>query len=112
MPQVTQDFSPRTIGEKVLYSVDFQLNLASGENILSAVWTCAVEQGSSDPNAAARVSGVASFSGTVTSQLIDFSTAIGPITSGTQYILSAQITTSFGQTLIGYGHVPGVFAET
>lgn len=100
MPATVQDYSNRTIGEVVLFSMDFQLNLAPGEVINTATWACAIEVGT-DSGAGARISGGATISGSVVSQLVTFATGV---TTGNRYLLTCTCTTSNSETLIGYSH--------
>jgi hypothetical protein len=101
MPAATTDFAPRSIGERVIFSLDFALNLASGETITAATWTCTLQQGT-DPGAAARISGGATFAGSVVQQLVDFTSGMS---SGARYLLQCAATTSLGEVLIGFAHV-------
>lgn len=100
MPQLVQQYSPRTMGEVVLFSMDYALNLQQGETINSSIWTCVLLSGTD--SGVNRVSGGASTSGTVVSQLITFAAGT---TSGNVYIISSTATTSLGQQLIGFSNV-------
>lgn len=97
------DFSPSDVGESEVYSLDFVKDCAAGETIASATWTCAVAEDSAvpDSDAATRVSGSASNTGTVTSQRIDLSAAPG----GVKYVLRAVAVTNQGNTKSLWSHV-------
>ena len=101
MPATIQPFSGRTIGEKVLLSMDFSLNLASGETLVSSVWTIALTSGT-DSGVGSRVSGAPSNSNTVASQLFNFTSGM---TSGSTYLITCSATTSVGEVLVGYSDI-------
>lgn len=79
--------------EVVSVPFDFASQLADGETITSQEVTVTVFQGE-DANPSAILSGAASVSGTVVSQLITGGTA------GVVYLLSCGIATSLSQNLI------------
>jgi hypothetical protein len=102
MPQLVQTYSPRNIGETVLFSMDLSLNLQPLETLASTVWTCTLIAGTGTDSVTNRIYGSPSINGTIVSQLVDFTSGM---TSGSTYILSSSTLTSLGQTLIGYSHV-------
>jgi hypothetical protein len=78
--------------ESRVYGFDFAANLDDGETITGATWSIAIDGGASVP---AMLSGASSSSGSITRQRI-----IGG-TAGALYQVTAQATTSAGNTLIG-----------
>jgi hypothetical protein len=89
--------SSKKPSEIIIEQVDFISQLGQGETILTAVCTCTVYTGV-DANPSAMISGAATFSGTVVSQLVT-----GGVL-GTIYEFLATVTTSLSQKieLAGY----------
>lgn len=85
-----KDFQPSDPQESETYAFDFVRDLAVGETITAATWTLTVAALSlvNDPTPAARLSGVAQFSGQITSQRI-----VG-LLAGVLYEVQAVVTTS------------------
>lgn len=100
MPTTFIDYAPRTIGEKVIFSLDYLQNLGSSETIISAAWSISLVSGT-DPGVAGRISGSPAISGSVVSQLVDLTSGMS---SGARYLLKCAATTSLGEVLIGYSH--------
>jgi hypothetical protein len=94
------DFDPSDTGEDEIYQFDYTAILASGETIVSAVWTCAVVNGT-DGSPASHLQGapLINSAGTATQQWIQ------TLIPGVQYRLQAMVTTSIGQKLSLYSHV-------
>ena len=98
--------SPKTLlpnklpSDRRIISATLALNIdiAPGETITTAVWTCTPYEGV-DPNAAAMISGVASINGNTTSQMV----INGVI--GVTYMIACTITTSLGQILTKVGYM-------
>lgn len=78
--------------ESRVYGFDFAANLDEGETITAASWSIAIDGGASVPS---MLSGSSSSSGSITRQRIVGGTA------GTLYSVTAQATTSAGNTLVG-----------
>jgi|GEM_PF-2347188 len=93
---VGRDFDPLQVVEKDSFSLDFVNNLAAGETLLSAEWECEVFQASEepDPDAATRLVGAATVTGTTTSQFVGNEPVVG-----CTYVLTAIVETSLGKTL-------------
>lgn len=87
-----QTFPTKTVGVSKLYDFDFTSQLGNGETISTQTVQASVYSGN-DPTPQAIVSGAATASGAVVSQLI----TAGIV--GTVYNLLCTITTSLGQTL-------------
>lgn len=86
---------PKFQGETRILSLDFTLELAPGETISTiSGFVASVIQGE-DATPQTIISGSASYIGNVVSQMIT-----GGV-SGTQYLISSTITTSFGETIEG-----------
>ncbi|MBR1150083.1 hypothetical protein [Bradyrhizobium sp. JYMT SZCCT0428] len=98
---VGRDFSPSDEGESEIYSLDFVRDCAAGETIASAAWHCTVADDSEvqDEDAASRVSGSSSNSGTVSSQ------RIAGLVDGVKYVLQAVVVTNQGNTKSLWSHV-------
>lgn len=98
---VGADFSPVDVGEVISEAFDFVNDLAPGDSISGAVWTCGIAKESSGVDAAAssRMLGPAGVSGTVTSQ------RFAGFLPGVTYLLTAIITTTLGDTLDLWSHV-------
>jgi hypothetical protein len=84
---------PKYSNEQVVVPFDFISRLGPTETISTKVVTCVVYSGT-DPSPSSMISGAASHSGTIVSQLV-----IGGV-AGVIYELHCTITTSLGQTLI------------
>jgi len=93
---VGRDFDPLQSDEKDSFTLDFVNDLANGERLESAVWTCAVFSASQEPdeNAADRIVGTATCDGTTTSQFVGNE----PV-PGCTYVLQAVAQTSLGKTV-------------
>jgi hypothetical protein len=105
MPWVGSDFSPRDVGEVVIYSYDFSRNLAAGETLVTGSFECLSVDGL-DPNPANRLTGGALINGAQLSQLVSFAGA--PVSSSAPrvtYRLLATVTTSLAQTLSAFAAV-------
>jgi hypothetical protein len=97
---VGRDFSPADVGESAEYTFDFVRDLAVGETITGATWVCWAESGS-DPDAAARLIGAPSFSGTRTTQ------RVAGLLAGVKYGLQAIVTTSANNVVSLFSYVRG-----
>lgn len=86
-------FSQKAPDEIWIVGIDFSPQLASGATIASCAVTIATALGSTDPNPSAVLSGSASLSGTVVSQLVHAGL------SGQTYILFFDATCSNGEVL-------------
>lgn len=86
-------FPPKRLGESLTLTFDFTSRLAASETISTKVVTCTTWSGT-DASPSSMISGAASSSGAIVSQLI-----IGGV-AGVTYYLTCTITTSAGQTLI------------
>ncbi len=95
---VGRDFDPEDVGENEVFTLDFVNDLASGETITSAVWKCEVKSGS-DSQAASRLSGAPSNSGTKSSQ------RVAGLLTGVTYRLTAVVTTSLSNVISLWSHV-------
>lgn len=99
---VGRDFDPTDATnlavENEVYTLDFKNDLVTGETISSAAWTCFVVTGT-DPTPAARLSGAATVSGSMTSQRF---TGFLP---GVKYRLLAAVLTNLGNTKSLWSHV-------
>lgn len=106
MPYAGQDFSPTGIGSIELFSFDYVNLLASGETISSATWTATLSSGTDDsPNSI--VSGSATISGSVVTQLIDL-TDTAQVINANAYLLTCAAETSLGQTLLIWAHLVAI----
>jgi len=96
-----RDFDPADPDESEVYSFDFVKELAPGESISSAVWTCIVASDSeaSDGLASSRLSGAPTNAGTISSHRV-----IGLLT-GVKYVLQAVVTTSASNLVALHSHV-------
>lgn len=97
-----RDFPPADPGEYEPYTFDFVRDVAEGEIITGAAWTCSVAADSqgTDDDPMSRLAFVApDNSGTVTNQIV---TNLLP---GVKYVLQATVTTSLGNTLSLWSHV-------
>ena len=105
MPWVGADFSPRDLGEVVVYSFDFSRNLAPGETLLWGSFQCLSVDGL-DPDPNARLIGGGLLNGAQISQLVTFAGA--PLVQDAPrltYRLLATVTTSLTQTLSAFAAV-------
>lgn len=94
-------FDPLLVGAKKNVTFDFLSDLAIGETISTKVVAASVFSGT-DASPSSLVSGAASSSGTVVTQLIDG--IVGGVL-GVVYELACTITTSGGQTLRQTGYL-------
>lgn len=96
-----RDFDPADSSENEIYTLDFVNDLAAGEQLSSATWTCAVAPDSrvQDASAPSRLSGGASVSGTQTTQRVT------GLVAGAKYILRAVATTDQSNERVLYSHV-------
>ena len=99
MSYVGENFTGTDPTEVELYAFDFLTVLATGEVILTATFAVSVISGT-DPLASTRKVGITIINGTVVAQMV------GPLLAGCTYLLQATVTTSLGQTLDLYSHVP------
>lgn len=105
MPWTGADFSPRDLGEIVIYTFDFSRNLAPGETINTGVFQ-AISVDGLDPLPATLLSGGALINGAQLSQLITFAgRPITPSVPRLTYRLIATITTTLAQTLSAFSQV-------
>lgn len=97
------DFSPADNVESEIYALDFVNDLPAGDTISTASWTClnAADTQVTDGSPASRIVGGSTISGTVVKG------RFSAFVVGCKYILQATITTSQGNTLVGYSHVTG-----
>lgn len=86
------DFDPMDAGESGMLGFDFVNDLASGETISNATWTCEAVEGT-DAQAATRLVGSPQNTGTLTKQ------RVAGLVAGVRYLLQATVTTSAGNTL-------------
>jgi hypothetical protein len=93
-----RDYSPSDLGEAETYGLDFSSDLAAGETIVSAAWTCAVLTGV-DPDPQSHVQGAGSINGTVAYQFFS------GFLAGVTYRLLVTVTTNLGEIKILYSHV-------
>jgi hypothetical protein len=98
MAYVGTDFDVATKGERQPYALDFVRDIADGDTLVSAIWTCEVVEGI-DPNASSCISGPASVSGTKTFQFVIL------LVPGVRYRLTATVITAVGSTVVLYSHV-------
>ena len=96
-----RDFDPSDPGESEMYTFDFVKDMQKGDTIASVVWTCEVAEISegTDEDAATRIDGLPTTSGTKTSQRVT------NLTAGVTYALRAVVTTGFGDDVSLWGHV-------
>lgn len=85
-------FQPKKLSEQILLPFDFTSRLAAGETISTKVVTCTTWSGV-DATPSAMISGAATSSGAVVSQLVINGAP------GVTYYLLCTITTSLGQQL-------------
>lgn len=103
MPYTGIEFSA-DLPSKQLYSFDLDALslLQSGETPSSALFTLTTQAGT-DATPASRISGAASISGNIVSQMIDL-TGSG-IASPTKYLIEASVVTSLNQVLLPWSHI-------
>ncbi len=87
------DFTPKRVVEVEVFTVDYGPRLATGETIISAVWSVSVVSGV-DPTPGAMLSGNASFQGSQVSQMLQGGVA------GVTYAPICTALTSQGQILV------------
>lgn len=87
MTYVGKDFSVREPDEVSVLSFDFGPLMAAGEAVATVAWTCEVVEGA-DPDAATRLQGAGSVTGSVASH------KVGGLVAGTRYRIRAVATTS------------------
>ena len=92
------DFTPASPNAVEGYSIDFALQIAAGDSIVSVSAALPVHYGT-DAAASARLSGSPTFSGTVVTQTLS---ALQP---GVAYNLILTAITTLGATLPNYGRV-------
>lgn len=100
MPYIGSDFSPADTAEIKDYSMDLAPALAAGETLSGSTWSIDVV-GGVDASASSRLIGSANITGTITTQ------RIGGLVAGTEYKLTAAVTTSTGEVLSYWSHVKG-----
>lgn len=91
-----RSFPPKLAGSTLTVTFDFISNLAVSETISTQVVTCTVYSGT-DASPSSMISGSATASGTIVSQVITAGT------EGVMYYLKCTITTSASQTLVQTG---------
>lgn len=98
---VGQDFDAADPQESEVYSFDFVRDLAPGETIASAVWTCEVAPDSpvADAGAATRLVGPPGNDGQVTMQ------RVAGLVDGVKYVLQAVVTSSLGNQVSLWSNV-------
>jgi hypothetical protein len=99
---VGREFSPADSVESEDYTFDFVKDLADGETIVSASWTCSVADDSegADENAADHVAAPPpTYDGTRTTQ------HVSGLVAGVKYVLQAVVQTSAGNTVSLWSHV-------
>ncbi len=98
---VRKDFLPADPEENEPYAFDFSKDLATGETITDATWSCTVAADSvgTDPTPSARLLLLPQNTATVTTQRVAY------MVSGVKYVLQAIVTTSDGNTLSDWAHV-------
>lgn len=95
---VGRDFDVSDLGEQEAYGLDFKNDLASGDSVVGATWSCSVVEGV-DPNPSARLIGTPwMVSPSLTAQ------TIGTGVPGVNYIIQAVARTARGMTLSLYSH--------
>jgi hypothetical protein len=87
------NYTPKRASEVEIFTVDYVDQLAPGETIVSAAWSCSIYSGS-DSSVAAMVQGNASINGTQVSQLI------GGGVPGVKYRPICTATTNLGQVKV------------
>jgi hypothetical protein len=98
--QARPDYDEANPDEVEPYGMDFALDLAAGEQILTATVTLIPVPGfAADPTPSSHLDGVAGWIGSRVSQVL--SKLIG----GVKYCVLFTVTTSFGNTLELYSHV-------
>ena len=95
---VGKDFSPSDPGEEEPYTLNFRRDVADGETVATAAWTCSVADGVDDA-AAGHIVGSPTNSGTKTTQRVE------GLAAGVKYVLQAVVTTSAGNTVSLWSHV-------
>lgn len=98
---VGREFLPSDPGESEDYTFDFVKDLADGETIVGATWSCKVAEDSEgeDADAADHVALPASYDGTRTTQ------HVSGLVAGVKYVLQAVVETSAGNTVSLWSHV-------
>ncbi len=98
---VGRDFDPSDAGESENYTFDFVKDLATGETIIGATWSCSVADGSpgADPDAADHVAIPAQFDVRRTTQ------HVSGLVAGVKYVLRAVVETDQGNTISLWSHV-------
>lgn len=100
------DFDPHDGSEVETYTLNFARDLASLEVITQASWSIAVDSGT-DASASSRINGAATIdpTGRLTSQ--QFANLLNTCV----YLLTAQVTTNFGNIKTLWAHAPGVVPD-
>jgi hypothetical protein len=96
------DFSGVNPGETKVFSIDFGPQIATGDSIASCSGAVTTYYGN-DTNAATIAIGPAQFLGTIVSQNLG-GTSNG-FQAGVYYRWTATAITTYGATLINYGHI-------
>jgi hypothetical protein len=94
------DFDPAEQDESEPFAFDFVTELAPGETISTAAFTCTAKNGI-DGAPASRLTGGATINGTVCTH-----TFAGAL-PGEVYVLHCEITTSLANTKSLWSHIPG-----
>lgn len=99
--QYVGDFGNCAVGESPTYFLDFTGQLANGESIISAQWTCAVAVDSEvpDSNAANVAFGLPQITGNVTGQ--QFTGMVG----GVKYLIQGFVITNQSNKLEFWTHL-------
>lgn len=100
---VGSDYSPSDNPESEVYELDFVNDLATGDSISSAVWVCANASDSQvqDATPSARI-----IAGPFVTSATKTSVRVSGLQTGVKYTLQANVTTTFGNNLTLFSHVP------
>jgi hypothetical protein len=98
---VGRDFPPADDVESRNYTFDFVKDLAEGDTIVGATWSCTVAEDSAgqDAEAADHVGVPATYDGTRTTQ------HVSGLVAGVKYVLQAVVSTQAGETVSLWSHV-------
>jgi hypothetical protein len=104
---VGRDFPPADPAESRTYTFDFVNDLADGDAIVEATWSCTVagDSDGTDADAADHVALPATYDGTKTMQ------QVSGLVAGVKYVLKATVGTVSGETVVLYSHVPCMAAS-
>ncbi len=98
---VRSEFLPADPEENEVYTFDFSKDLATGEVITDATWTCTVaaDSAGTDDTPQSRLLLLPQNTDTTTMQRVAY------MLSGVKYVLQAVVTTSDGNTISDWSHV-------